>query len=154
MSVLRLFCCVMAFSSLSLLVYFAHLLICSLVPLPCVWIGNPLNCCFVWNCVCFVRMYVGAWWITNEEICDGSGPRPVVTSEESLSEVAGSCRSFHVAFEVIISVYLVLIPSIPIEQLLWLQKLYQKERKGIGERVNLIDRRLIGWSPIRNCFWI
>lgn len=43
---------------------------------------------------------------------------------------------------------------IPIEQLLLHQKWYQRERKRMGERINLIDRRLLGRCPIRNWFWI
>lgn len=72
----------------------------------------------------FPRLYICACWLTDEEICDGRGPRPVVTCEEIFSEVVGLCRSLQVAYEVIISLYLVLIPSIPIEQLLWRQKWY------------------------------
>lgn len=66
---------------------------------------------YMYVCVCYVcclfcvclRTWLCARWLIDEEICDGRGPRPVVTSDEIFSEVAGSCWSLHNPSEVSLS---------------------------------------------------
>lgn len=49
-------------------------------------------------------------------------PLLMISSEEVFCKVAGLCWSLQVASKVVISLYLVLIPSLTMEQLLWHQK--------------------------------
>lgn len=104
---------------------FAHLFVWLVFELAILWTVVLFWIAFVCEDVCM-------WMMDNQKICYGRGPRPMITREESLSEVTGSCWSLQVASEVISNVYLVLIPSIAIEQLLWPQKLYQRKGKGLG----------------------